>query len=58
MVKVVCYRKEKIWESREEAMDFYLQGMLACDGSERDRYATIYLQLLVGLDYCTDEYDM
>lgn len=57
MITVVCYRKEKKWESRKAALDFYLQGLLACDGAERDRYASIYMQLLSGCDYCTDEKD-
>lgn len=54
MVTIKCYGKEEQME-REEAKAFYLEGMMCCDGSERDRYTNIYLQLLDGNDYCSDE---
>lgn len=40
-VTVVCYGKEKQYNSRQEAYDYYMQGVLATDGSEQNRYATI-----------------
>lgn len=40
-VIVVCYGKEKQYNSRQEAYDYYMQGVLATDGSEQNRYATI-----------------
>ena len=54
-VTVICYGIKKIYRSREEAIRFYLAGMRACEGSERDRYTEIYLQLLDGCKVCTDE---
>ena len=53
-VTTVCYGEEKVWDSRQEAMDYFLEGVMACDGSERDRYATIYSQLAEGANYATD----
>ena len=35
-------------------MKFYLEGMTACEGAERDRYTNIYLQLLEGRTVCED----
>lgn len=54
-VTVKCYGKEEVWEDREQAKDFYLEGMMNSDGSEHDRYTSIYLQIMNGLNYCTDE---
>ena len=53
-VKVVCYGQEKVWDSRDEASQFYLEAMAATEGSERDRYTNIYLQLQAGNSVCTD----
>ena len=39
---------------RSEAIKKYLEGMRFCDGSERDRYTNIYLQLIDGKDECFD----
>lgn len=54
-ITVVCYGKKRIWASREAAKNFYLEGMLNSDGSERDRYTNIYLQLEAGANFCSDE---
>ncbi len=34
--------------SREEAIDKYYEAMIYCDGSEAERYQTIYCQLMDG----------
>lgn len=54
-ITIKCYGEEEIWESRKKAMDFYYEGMMCCEGSEKDRYATIYSQLVEGFNYCSDE---
>ena len=54
-VTVICYGQAKEWENRWEAIDYYSEGVAACDGSERDRYETILLKLLAGLTVCSDE---
>jgi len=53
-VKVTCYGETKLWDNRVDAVKFYLEGMAACEGSERDRYTNIYLQLLEGRTECED----
>lgn len=54
-VKTKCYGKVDVWESHEEAKDYFLEAMMNSDGSEHDRYSSIYIQLINGLDFCTDE---
>ena len=56
-VTTVCYGEEKVWDSRKEAKDYFLEGLKATEGSERERYATIYTKLIVGKKYCTDDPD-
>ena len=56
-VTTVCYGEEKVWDSRNEAKDFFLERLNATDGSERERYAAIYTKLILGKNYCTDELD-
>ena len=56
-VTTVCYGEEKVWDSRKEAKDFFLEGLKATDGSERERYAAIYTKLVLGKNYCTDDLD-
>ena len=54
-VTTKCYGEQRVWDSRQEAMDFFLEGMLACEGSEADRYSRIYAQLKDGAQYASDE---
>ena len=53
-VTVVCYGKTKRM-NREEAIAFYAEGVLNCDGSEKARYANTLAQLCLGEDECSDE---
>jgi len=53
-ITVICGRKAERWTNRKEAIDFYMQGMLECEGSEQKRYTDIYLQLSEGKSICTD----
>lgn len=52
-VTITCYRQTEQMK-RHEAIDFYLEGMMCCEGSEAERYATIYGQLMQGLKNCSD----
>lgn len=54
-VKTVCYGKEEVWDSRNEAMVFFLEGMISSEGSECERYTKIYTELSMGKSVCTDE---
>ena len=54
IAKITCYGKTEYAE-RKKAISFYLDCMRHSEGSERDRYTNIYIQLLDGLDECSDE---
>ena len=53
-VKITCYGQTKVWDDRQEAIKEFLEGMTCCEGSERDRYTNIYLQLIEGCTECED----
>lgn len=53
-VTVICYGQSKEWD-RWEAIDFFTEGVAACDGSEKERYNNILLKLLTGETTCSDE---
>lgn len=53
-VRTVCYGKEDVWDSRKEAVDFFLRAMAGSEGSECERYTRIYTELLMGKAVCTD----
>ena len=55
IVTVLCYNKEKQY-TRAEALKEFREGMIYCDGSERDRYTSVYLGLEAGLSYVDDEW--
>ena len=42
--------KEK-FSSRKKAMDEFFEGMMACDGSESERYCYAYCMLKEGYNY-------
>lgn len=56
-VKIICYGKEEVWDSRKEAADFYLRAIAGSEGSECERYTKIYVELLSGMEVCSDEYE-
>ncbi|MBQ8039704.1 MAG: hypothetical protein IJ274_07550 [Lachnospiraceae bacterium] len=45
-VDVICYGKRKHYDTREEAITFYQDGMSLSEGAEQERYTTIYLALI------------
>lgn len=54
MVTITCYGKTETM-TRSEAINFYVDGMMSCDGAEKNRYANIVGQLLLGWKECSDE---
>ena len=54
-VKTVCYGKEQVWDSREDAISFFEEGVFSCEGSERERYLNIVSKLKCGLWVCDDD---
>lgn len=53
-VEITCYGKKRVMR-RQEALDFFLQGMMECDGAEQERYTSIYCQLKAGFRVISDE---
>lgn len=53
-VVTICYHKRQVWEKRQDAIDFFLEGMNHSEGSERERYTKVYLELLNGNIVCID----
>ena len=56
-VTTVCYGQKKVWDSREEAADFFLEAIASSEGAECERYTTIYTKLIEGLAVCSDDAD-
>ena len=54
MVLVICGGRQEQMD-RQEAINFYMEGTLSCEGSEQSRYASILAQLLEGSIVCSDE---
>lgn len=40
---------------RSNAIKFYSNAMMCCEGSERERYTNIYLDLMAGKAECFDD---
>lgn len=47
LVEITCYGQTKIWE-RKKAKAFFLDCMNNSEGSENERYTTIYCALMNG----------
>mgnify|MGYP007013864716 CR=1 FL=1 len=54
IVKIICYRRESEME-RQDAIREFTEGVMVCNGSERDRYMNILLDLMAGMKVCRDE---
>lgn len=53
VVKTICYGKERLWDKKEEAIEFFIDCMLNSEGSERERYY-ILSSLKANLKVCKD----
>ena len=54
-VTTVYNGKREVWMDYEEAKAYFLEMMMTTEGVQRDRAECIYIQLLHGLDECSDE---
>lgn len=54
-VKTICYGREEIWDSREEAIMFFLECMASSEGAERERYLNILVKLKSNEKVCADD---
>lgn len=53
-VTTVFRGKKTVWADYEEAKDYILKAMMTAEGEDYDRYSAIYIQLIHGMNYCTD----
>ena len=56
-VTTVCNGKREVWTDYEKAKSYFLELMMSAEGEERDRAECVYIQLLHGLEECSDEDD-
>ena len=54
-VTTICNGKREVWTDYEEAKTHFLEMMMTAEGEERDRAECVYIQLIHGLDECSDE---
>ena len=54
-VTTVCNGKREVWTNYEKAKAYFLELMMSTDGEEHERAECVYIQLLHGLDECSDE---
>jgi len=54
-VTTIYNGKREVWTNYEQAKAFFLELMMSTDGEEHDRAECVYIQLLHGLDECSDE---
>lgn len=54
-VTTVYNGRREVCADREEAKDFFLRQMMTTEGEERERVECIYIQLIHGLEECSDE---
>lgn len=54
-VTTVCNGRREVWNVYEDAKAYFLERMMTTEGEECDRAECVYIQLLHGLDECSDE---
>ena len=54
-VTTVCNGKREVWTDYEQAKAYFLEMMMTAESEECDRAECIYIQLIHGLDECSDE---
>lgn len=53
---ITCYGKTTRYpeSKRKDMINEFLMGMISCDGSEKERYTNIYIDLVNGAKICSD----
>ena len=54
-VTVECGGQVEHYKTRKDALDLYMRGFYASEGSEALRYARIIVALVEGKDYASDK---
>lgn len=53
-VTTVFRGKKIVWADREEAKEYIIEAMMTSEGEDYERYSAIYIQLIHGMNYCSD----
>ena len=53
-VITVCNGNREVWTNYEQAKAYFLELMMPTDGEEHEHAECVYIQLLHGLDKCSD----
>ena len=54
-VTTITYGKAEEWDTRQDAIKFFIDAINGCEGAERDRYVNVYMKLINGYDVCSDD---
>ncbi len=54
-VTTVCNGRCEVWNDYEEAKAYFLELMMTTEGEEHERAECVFIQLLHGLEECSDE---
>ena len=54
-VTTVYNGRREVWTDYEDAKSYFLEMMMSTEGEEHDRAECVYIQLLHGLNECSDE---
>ena len=54
-VTTICNGRREVWTDYEEAKAYFLELMMSTDGEEHERAECVYIQLMHGLNECSDE---
>lgn len=54
-VTTVCNGRREVWTDYEQAKAYFLELMMSTEGEEHDRAECIYIQLIHGLNMCSDD---
>ena len=53
-ITTLCNGRREVWTDYEEAKAHFLEMMMTAAGEERDLAECVYIQLMHGLDECSD----
>lgn len=53
-ITTVCYGRIDKWDDRTKAVKYFYECALFSDGSEKERYTNIMMDLMAGVNFATD----
>ena len=54
-VTTICNGRCEVWTDYEKAKAYFLEMMMCTEGEEHERVECVYIQLMHGLEECSDE---